>query len=84
LPHPEGSREAENVRARIASEFRALGDRVESRRDFVCGPNGACGDVVNLVVRRPGAARGQGRLRALININEPTRPIYNEYDGYWV
>ena len=62
LPHPEGSREAENVRARIASEFRALGDRVESRRDFVCGGNGACGDVVNLVARREGAAGGKAIL----------------------
>jgi hypothetical protein len=55
LPHPEGSREAENMRERIIVEFRALGDTVETRRDFACGRNGACGDVVNLVVRRPGS-----------------------------
>lgn len=57
LPHPQGSREAEAVRERIAGEFRALGVEVERRDDFVCGPNGACGDVVNLVARRPGTAR---------------------------
>lgn len=54
VPHPIGTRANERVRARVVTQFRALGydTRVQSR--FVCNAAIVCGQVENIYVTRGG------------------------------
>lgn len=57
-PHPLGSPAHDVVRDKIAAALRALGYTVELQHAFACNAAATCGDVDNLIARRPGQAPG--------------------------
>ena len=57
-PHPLGTPAHDTVRDRIAAALRALDYTVELQHTFACNAGAVCGDVDNLIARRPGQAAG--------------------------
>jgi hypothetical protein len=53
VPHPIGTDENRRVRARIESQFRALGLEVTIQRRFACNAAATCAPVENIVATRP-------------------------------
>ncbi len=56
-PHPLGTPAHDTVRDRIAAALRALDYTVDVQRTFACNPL-ACGEVANLIARRPDQPAG--------------------------
>jgi hypothetical protein len=54
VPHPMGSPTNARVRDSILALLRGLGYEPELQRAFVCGANGACGTVENILARLAG------------------------------
>jgi hypothetical protein len=60
-PHPLGTPAHDAVRDRIAAALRALDYAVDVQRTFACNP-AACGEVVNLIARRPDQPAGRKQV----------------------
>jgi hypothetical protein len=57
-PHPLGVPAHDAVRDRIAAALRALDYAVDVQHTFACNAAAVCGDVDNLIARRPGQPAG--------------------------
>jgi hypothetical protein len=57
-PHPVGTPAHDAVRDRIAAALRALDYAVEVQRTFACNATAVCGEVANLIARRPDPPAG--------------------------
>src|SRR5215470_14138106 len=53
-PHPVGTVAHDTVRDRIAAALRALDYTVDVQHTFACNAGATCGEVDNLIARRPG------------------------------
>jgi len=60
-PHPVGTAAHDAVRDRVAAALRALGYTVEVQHTFACNAAANCGDIDNLIARRPGDAAAGGK-----------------------
>ena len=57
-PHPLGTPAHDTIKGRIAQALRALDYTVDVQHTFACNAAATCGDVDNLIARRPGQAPG--------------------------
>jgi len=57
-PHPLGTPAHDVVRDRIAAALRALDYTVDVQHTFACSPAVTCGELTNVIARRPGQALG--------------------------
>lgn len=59
-PHPVGSAAQRAVRDRITARLRSLGYLVQIQQAFACDAYNTCGNVANIIARRPGDPEGPG------------------------
>src|SRR5262249_7283985 len=64
LPHPVGSPEHARVRDRVVAELRRSGYEPSVQETFVCGRDGTCARVANVLARIDGAGPGKAGLLA--------------------
>ncbi len=57
-PHPLGTPAHDVVRDQIAAALRALDYTVDVQDTFACNPIATCGEITNLIARRPGQVPG--------------------------
>jgi hypothetical protein len=62
VPHPVGSQANALLRTKIAAELTGLGYAPEVREEFVCGEEGSCAFVHNVVARAEGREPGKAVL----------------------
>jgi len=73
-PHPVGTTAHDTVRDRVAAALRALDYTVDVQHVFACNAAATCGDVDNLIARRPGQAGGKAVVVAAHYDSVPAGP----------
>ena len=73
-PHPVGTTAHDTVRDRVAAALRALDYTVDVQHAFACNAAATCGDVDNLIARRPGQAGGKAVVVAAHYDSVPAGP----------
>ena len=73
-PHPMGSAAHDSVRDRIAARLRDLGYLVQIQQAFACDGYNTCGDVANIIARRPGDPARPGIVVAAHYDSVPAGP----------
>ncbi|HEX7252214.1 MAG TPA: M28 family peptidase, partial [Thermoanaerobaculia bacterium] len=64
LPHPVGSPEHARIRGRVLAELRRSGYEPSVQETFVCGRDGTCARVANVLARLDGTGAGKAVMLA--------------------
>ncbi|MGZ4808344.1 MAG: M28 family peptidase, partial [Thermoanaerobaculia bacterium] len=74
VPHPIGTAANDAVRERIGAHLAGLGYLVQVQRTFACDGYGTCGNVANIIARRPGDPARPGIMLAAHYDSVPAGP----------